>query len=129
PIDLHASTEPVLQISSQALAQSRDIRVRALLEIRVLRQGDFAPGSGSQLHTLTAKLNSYRLSGTPSQFNQEHPRATRPFVHSLVRFDREAPGSVIPAEADPNRLRVGAIAIAETSTVIVIKREGAVRAG
>src|SRR5258708_37407183 len=81
------------------------------------------------LNALASELNPIRFLAAADRFTVEGPRAARPLLHSRVRLNRKASSRVIPTETNPDRLRIGAIAIAEALTVVVIKREDAVRTG
>src|SRR5438093_2345269 len=85
----------------------------------------------SQIHldSRAAKLNSFRLCVADRDFHHEDAHAIRPLLHPIIRLHCESAGRIVPAEADPNRLRVGGIAVAETLAVVVVKREGSVRTG
>src|SRR2546425_340864 len=100
----------------------------AALTRMAIRQRVFI-GSQIHHHPFTAELDSFRLCVVTDNLNRENPRATGPFLHSLVRFESETARGIIPTEANPNCLGVRAVAVAKALAVVIVKRERAVRTG
>src|SRR5437762_28415 len=55
-------------------------------------------------HGLPPEVDTLRRRVTPGRFDREHARAARPRLHARVRLDRQPPGPVVPAEAQPDGL-------------------------
>src|SRR5206468_6470605 len=72
-------------------------------------------------HGRSAELDERELRAATRNFNRENSSATRPFLHPFIRFQRETASGVVPSKANPDCLRVGAVAVAEALSVVIVK--------
>src|SRR5262245_49691222 len=85
--------------------------------------------SKTNRHRLAAEFNPFRWLTTPSDLGAKHANTGRPGRHSRVASHGQTARLVIPVEAEPDNLRIGAVVVADARAVVVVQREAAVGAG
>src|SRR5437870_11605468 len=79
-------------------------------------------------NSLAVVLDHSGLRTAARGFHGEDPRVRRPTLPPLIGLDGEPAIRVVPAHVDPHRLRIGTVTVAEALAIIIVQREGAVRA-
>src|ERR1051325_557829 len=100
----------------------------AALTRRGIRPRGFT-GSKGYHNASVIEFDALRSRVAAHYFDGENARAAGPILHPLLWFESEASHGIVPAEANPCCLRIRAVAVAEALAIIVVEREGAVRAG